>query len=54
MPSLAAISKIDFPFKADQQEVKKHAKDLFAPSFRQVERMMSAFENWGINTFKKQ
>lgn len=49
-PSLAAVSKIDFPFKADQQEVKQCAKDLFAPSFPQVERMMSAFDNTEIKT----
>lgn len=48
MPSLAAISKIEFPFKADQQEVKKYANDLFSPSYPQVERMLSAFDNTGI------
>ena len=50
MPSLAAISKVDFPFKADQQEVKRRAKDLFITSFPQVERMMSAFDNTEILT----
>lgn len=50
MPSLAAVSKIDFPHKADQQEVKHYAKSLFAPSFPQVERMMSAFDNTEIVT----
>ncbi|MDD4969182.1 MAG: 3-oxoacyl-[acyl-carrier-protein] synthase III C-terminal domain-containing protein [Paludibacter sp.] len=50
MPSLAAISKIDFPFKVDQQEVKSRAKDLFITSFPQVERMMSAFDNTEIRT----
>lgn len=50
MPSLAAVSKIEFPFKADQQEVKQLAHDLFAPSFPQVERMMSAFDNTQIKT----
>ena len=50
MPSLAAISKIDFPFKVDQQEVKQCAKNLFAPSFPQVERMMGAFDNTEIKT----
>jgi len=50
MPTLAAISKVDFPFKADQQEVKRRAKDLFIPSFPQVERMMSAFDNTEILT----
>jgi alkylresorcinol/alkylpyrone synthase len=50
MPSLAAVSKIDFPFKVDQQQVKQYAKELFAPSFPQVERMMSAFDNTEIKT----
>jgi len=50
MPSLAAISKIDFPFKVEQQVVKQYAKELFAPSFPQVERMMSAFDNTEIKT----
>jgi alkylresorcinol/alkylpyrone synthase len=50
MPSIAAVSKIEFPFKADQQEVKQLAHDLFAPSFPQVERMMSAFDNTLIKT----
>jgi len=50
MPSLAAVSKIDFPFRVGQQEVKQCAKDLFSPSFPQVERMMSAFDNTEIKT----
>jgi len=50
MPSLAAISMIDFPFKVDQQEVKQYAKDYFAPYFPQVERMLSAFDNTEIKT----
>lgn len=50
MPSLAAISKIDFPLKANQQEVKQYAKSLFAPSYPQVERMMGAFDNTEIIT----
>ena len=50
MPSLAAISTIDFPFKIDQQQVKERAKELFMPSFPQVERMLSAFDNTEIKT----
>ena len=50
MPSLAAISKIDLPFKVDQQEVKQRAKELFVPSFPQVERMLSAFDHTEIKT----
>ena len=50
MPSLAAISTIDFPFRVDQQEVKQRAKELFSASFPQVERMLSAFDNTEILT----
>lgn len=50
MPTLAALSTLEFPFKADQQEVKRYANDLFAPSYPQVERMLSAFDNTEIIT----
>jgi alkylresorcinol/alkylpyrone synthase len=50
MPSLAAVSKIDFPFRVSQQEAKNYAKELFAPSFPQVERMLGAFDNAEIKT----
>lgn len=50
MPSLAAISKIDFPYKVDQQIVKEGARTLFAPKYPQVERMMSVFDNTEIIT----
>jgi len=50
MPVLAALSTIDFPYKVDQQEVKEGARKLFAPSYPQVERMMSVFDNTEIKT----
>src|ERR1700761_8441864 len=50
MPALAAVSKIEFPFKTEQQKVKQYAKELFEPSFPQVERMLSAFDNTEIVT----
>lgn len=50
MPSLAAISTIDFPFKTNQQDVKEYAKGLFAVSFPAVERMLGAFDNTEIVT----
>jgi len=50
VPKLAAISKIDFPSRVDQQEVKQYSKNLFAPSFPQIERMLSAFDNTEIKT----
>lgn len=48
MPSLAALSIIDFSNKVEQQKVKERARALFSPSFPQVERMMSAFDNTEI------
>ncbi|MDP3180817.1 MAG: type III polyketide synthase, partial [Bacteroidota bacterium] len=50
MPSLASISKIDFPYRVEQQIVKEGARNLFAPSYPQVERMMSVFDNTEIKT----
>lgn len=50
MPSLAAVSKIDFANKIDQQELKQGAKELFAPSFPQIEKIISAFDNTEIKT----
>jgi alkylresorcinol/alkylpyrone synthase len=50
MPTLAAISKIDFPYRVDQREVKQHSKKMFATSFSQIEKMLDAFDNTGIKT----
>lgn len=50
MPSLAAIAKIDFPFRVSQEEVKQFVKTLFATSYPAVERMVSAFDNTEIKT----
>jgi alkylresorcinol/alkylpyrone synthase len=50
MPTLAAISKIDFPYRVGQQEVKQYSRNLFAPSFPQIDRMLSAFDNTEIKT----
>ena len=50
MPSLAAVSKIDFPFRIDQQEVKECAKNLFTPSYPGIDRILSAFDNTEIIT----
>lgn len=50
MPSLAAISKIDFPHRVEQKVVKEGARNLFTSSYPQVERMMSAFDNTEIKT----
>lgn len=48
MPSLAAISKIDFPFRIEQEKVKQIIQKLFAPSFPQIKKMMGVFDNTEI------
>lgn len=48
MPSLAAISKIDFPFRIEQEKVKKIIEELFTPSFPQIKKMMPVFDNTEI------
>ncbi len=50
MPTLAAISKIDFPFRIEQEKVKKIAQELFTPSFPKIERMLNVFDNTEIKT----
>jgi len=50
MPSLAAISKIDFPFKVEQDKAKQCAKEVFMSSFPQIERLLGAFDNTEIKT----
>jgi alkylresorcinol/alkylpyrone synthase len=50
MPSLASISKIDFPFKISQEEAQQCAKEVFKPSFPEIERMLGVFKNTEINT----
>lgn len=48
MPFIASAAKIDLPDKADQMEVKQQARDMFAPNFPQVDRLIYAFDNTGI------
>lgn len=50
MPSLAAISKIDFPCKTDQQDVKEFARGQFVKSFPEIDKMLSVFDNTEIKT----
>lgn len=50
MPSLAAVSTIDFPCKVDQRDVKEFARGLFIGSFPEIDKMLSAFDNTEIET----
>lgn len=48
MPSVAAVSKIDFPYKISQQAVKEFAEDVFASSFPEIRRMLPVFDHTEI------
>ena len=50
MPYIAATATVDLPYKADQQEVKKQAQEMFSKNFPQTERLIFAFDNTEIIT----
>jgi len=50
MPFIAAVSKIDLPHKASQQEAKKQAQDMFSVNFPEASRLIFAFDNTEIIT----
>lgn len=50
MPSLVAVSKVDFPYKTSQQAVKDFAQEVFASSFQDIRRMLPVFDNTQIVT----
>jgi alkylresorcinol/alkylpyrone synthase len=50
MPFIAAVSKIDLPYKTNQQEVKKQAQDMFSMNFPEASRLIFAFDNTEIIT----
>src|ERR1700759_2794241 len=50
MPSIAAVSKIEFPHKIAQQEVKEQAQIMFSKDFPQTNRLIFAFDNTEIKT----
>jgi alkylresorcinol/alkylpyrone synthase len=48
MPFIAAVTKIDLPYKTDQDEVKKQALDMFSTNFPEANRLIFAFDNTEI------
>lgn len=50
MPFIAATSKVDLPYKTDQQAVKKQAQEMFSANFPQTDRLIFAFDNTEIIT----
>ncbi len=50
MPSLASVSKIDFPYKTSQQAVKEFAEGVFASTFTDIRRILPVFDHTEIVT----
>jgi alkylresorcinol/alkylpyrone synthase len=50
MPFIAAVAKVDLPFKTDQQAVKNQAHQMFSANFPQTDRLIFAFDNTEIIT----
>lgn len=50
MPYIASAAKINFKHKADQLQVKERVREMFAPTFPQIERLIAAFDNTEIIT----
>jgi alkylresorcinol/alkylpyrone synthase len=50
MSFIAAVTTIDFPYKAAQENVKMQAKELFSGNFPQIDRLINTFDNTGIRT----
>jgi alkylresorcinol/alkylpyrone synthase len=48
MPFIAAVSKIDLPYKIEQQEAKKQALEMFSTNFPEANRLIFAFDNTEI------
>ncbi|WP_428329197.1 type III polyketide synthase [Mucilaginibacter sp.] len=48
MPYIAAASKIDLPYKTEQQKVKEQALEMFSVSFPEANRLIFAFDNTEI------
>lgn len=50
MPHIAATATVTFPFKTQQQAVRKQAYALFSANFPQTDRLIFAFDNTEIVT----
>ncbi len=48
MPTIAAVSKIDLPYKVQQQQVKDYALQLFSTDFPLVQKLSGIFDNTEI------
>jgi len=48
MPFIAAASKIDLPYKTEQEAAKKQALEMFSTNFPEANRLIFAFDNTEI------
>ncbi|MCR8557024.1 hypothetical protein KXD93_05200 [Mucilaginibacter sp. BJC16-A38] len=48
MPFIAAVAKVDLPYKTDQNEVKQQALEMFSKNFPEANRLIFAFDNTEI------
>jgi alkylresorcinol/alkylpyrone synthase len=48
MPFISSVSKIDLPYKTDQQDAKRQAMDMFSVNFPEANRLIFAFDNTEI------
>jgi alkylresorcinol/alkylpyrone synthase len=48
MPFIAAASKIDLPYKTEQELAKKQALEMFSTNFPEANRLIFAFDNTEI------
>lgn len=49
MAYISAVKTIDFPYRVQQSDLKQFASNLFSDSFHNTEKLLSVFDNTGID-----
>jgi alkylresorcinol/alkylpyrone synthase len=49
LPEIISISKIDFPHKTSQSDLKEFSKKVFSKNFDDIDRLLESFDNAKIN-----
>ncbi|MEO8211029.1 MAG: 3-oxoacyl-[acyl-carrier-protein] synthase III C-terminal domain-containing protein [bacterium] len=49
MPQIISVSKIDFPYKTSQSNLKDFAKKVFSENYKDIDRLLESFDNAKIN-----
>jgi alkylresorcinol/alkylpyrone synthase len=50
MPKISSISTIELPYKVKQDNLKVFARNLFAESFKDIDRLLDSFDNTSIKS----